>query len=175
MFQTCVTYGLRFCLRFWGGVLRFCLRFPIKCEQFWYLPRFPDMLVAAAGSNRLFLKCPPLLVAVFAPLCLCFAYVFYSLSGGVLFLESGHPHINFQRRAAWPPSTIQALLNVLWRLGYINQIKKNQQKITNANKNNMKWIWKRVCWTWAIPGLRFCLRFWWGVLRFSLRFLIKCA
>ena len=34
MFHTCVTYGLRFCLRFWGSVLRFCLRFPTKCEHF---------------------------------------------------------------------------------------------------------------------------------------------
>ena len=82
--------GLRFGLRFWRGVLRFCLRFPIKCEQFllsaaaapfvacmatgsyWFSARFSDILVAAAGSSWL-LK--PLSAYVRLTFCLRFFYV----------------------------------------------------------------------------------------------------
>ena len=59
----------------------------------------------------------------------------------------------------------------------LHSIKGNEnkpKKVTTIKKNNIKSLWKHVCPTYAIPGLRFCLRFWRGVLRFSLRFPIKC-
>ena len=59
----------------------------------------------------------------------------------------------------------------------LHSIKGNEnkpKKVTKITKNNIKSIWKHVCPTYAIPGLRFCLRFWRGVLRFCLRFPIKC-
>ena len=66
---------------------------------------------------------------------------------------------------------------VLFWIVKLHSIKGNEnkpKKVTKINKNNIKSIWKHVCPTYAIPGLRFCLRFWRGVLRFSLRFPMKC-
>ena len=66
---------------------------------------------------------------------------------------------------------------LFWLIVKLHSMKGNEnkpKKVSKIKKNNIKSIWKHVCPTYAIPGLRFCLRFWRGVLRFSLRFPMKC-
>ena len=134
------------------------------------------MLVAAAGSAGYWSH----FLLTFA---LRFAYVFLTLKtahtkpyenqcSANRTVKDMWKHIDCQRHGAWPQSTIQPLLHVLFGLGHIDHIKINQttnEYIQKQYKLNMKTYASNMCYSW----LTFLLTFLAGRLTFFLTFSYK--